>query len=173
MPVKINGATSGSVTLAAPATGSDVTLSLPSGTGTIATTSDIPTLFTPVNGSASIATSQSKSGGSYEDLATPGPIVTLVTGTRALVICTSFMTNDSSTGYMDVGVSVSGATTLSAVGVMGIRNPNTTTFQTLLTGHILLTGLTAGTNVFKMQYSAGTGTATFATRRMTVIDMGS
>lgn len=32
--IKINGATNGSVTLAAPATGSDVTLTLPGGTGT-------------------------------------------------------------------------------------------------------------------------------------------
>jgi hypothetical protein len=38
MPLKINGATNGSVTLAAPATGSDVTLTLPSSSGTIATT---------------------------------------------------------------------------------------------------------------------------------------
>ena len=38
MPVKINGATSGSVTLAAPATGSDVTLTLPASSGTVATT---------------------------------------------------------------------------------------------------------------------------------------
>lgn len=35
MPVKINGATSGSVTLAAPDTGSDVTLTLPSVTDTL------------------------------------------------------------------------------------------------------------------------------------------
>jgi hypothetical protein len=38
MPVKINGATSGSVTLAAPATGTDVTLTLPASSGTVATT---------------------------------------------------------------------------------------------------------------------------------------
>jgi len=34
MPVKINGSSSGSVTLEAPASGSDVTLTLPDGTGT-------------------------------------------------------------------------------------------------------------------------------------------
>jgi hypothetical protein len=37
MPVKINGATNGSVTLAAPATGSDVTVTLPAAAGTVAT----------------------------------------------------------------------------------------------------------------------------------------
>lgn len=35
MPVKINGSSSGSVTLAAPASGSDVTLTLPGSTGTV------------------------------------------------------------------------------------------------------------------------------------------
>lgn len=43
MPVKINGATNGSVTLAAPATGSDVTLTLPAATGTVATTAYVDT----------------------------------------------------------------------------------------------------------------------------------
>lgn len=37
MPVKINGSTSGSVTLAAPATGTDVTLTLPGSDATVAT----------------------------------------------------------------------------------------------------------------------------------------
>ena len=127
----------------------------------------------PVNGSDAIATSQSKSGGAYGDLATPGPIVTIVTGSRALVIVNSFMTNSIASGYMDVGVSVSGATTVAAVGMLGTRNPGTTAYQFRGAGSIMFTGLTAGTNVFKMQYSAGTGTATFASRSMTVIDMGS
>jgi len=127
----------------------------------------------PTNGSDAIATSQSKSGGAYGDLATPGPIVTIVTGTRALVTVTSFMTNSIASGYMDVGVSVSGATTRAAVGMLGTRNPGTTAFQFLGSGSIMFTGLTAGTNVFRMEYSAGTGTATFLNRFMTVIDMGS
>ncbi len=38
MPVKINGSSSGSVTLAAPASGSDVTLTLPGAAGTVALT---------------------------------------------------------------------------------------------------------------------------------------
>jgi len=132
-----------------------------------------PVSGAPVNGSDAIATSQSKSGGAYEDLATPGPIVTLVTGTRALVIVNSYMNNNITTGYMDVGVSVSGATTVAAFGFVGTRNPGTTAYQFRGTGSIMMTGLTAGTNVFKMQYSAGLGTATFINRFMTVIDMGS
>ena len=47
MPVKINGATSGSVTLAAPATGSDVTLTLPGATATVQTVPGAWTSYTP------------------------------------------------------------------------------------------------------------------------------
>lgn len=51
MPVKINGATSGSVTLAAPATGSDVTVNLPAAAGTLATLNSPAFTGTPtVNG---------------------------------------------------------------------------------------------------------------------------
>ena len=48
MPVKINGATNGSVTLAAPATGSDVTLTLPAASGTVQTVPGAWTSYTPI-----------------------------------------------------------------------------------------------------------------------------
>lgn len=47
MPLKINGLTTGSVTLAAPATGSDVTLILPSSAGTVQTVPGAWTAYTP------------------------------------------------------------------------------------------------------------------------------
>ena len=50
MPIKINGSTSGSVTLAAPATGSDVTVTLPSAAGTVQTVPGAWTSFTPTIG---------------------------------------------------------------------------------------------------------------------------
>ena len=66
MPVKINGATSGSVTLAAPATGTDVTLSLP--TSALATetfaTSAASTAAAPMGLVAVAPTSIANSGGS-------------------------------------------------------------------------------------------------------------
>lgn len=53
MPVKINGATSGSVTLAAPATGSDVTVTLPAAAGTVQTVPGAWTAYTPTISSES------------------------------------------------------------------------------------------------------------------------
>lgn len=64
MPVKINGSTSGSVTLAAPATGSDVTLTLPAATGTAATSADVTTAVAPMGLVAVAPTSIANSGGS-------------------------------------------------------------------------------------------------------------
>lgn len=64
MPVKINGSTSGSVTLAAPATGSDVTLTLPAATGTAATSADVTSAVAPMGLVAVAPTSIANSGGS-------------------------------------------------------------------------------------------------------------
>lgn len=64
MPVKINGSTSGSVTLAAPATGSDVTLTLPAATGTAATTANVTSAVAPMGLVAVAPTSIANSGGS-------------------------------------------------------------------------------------------------------------
>ena len=62
MPVKINGATSGSVTLAAPATGTDVTVTLP--TTALATTAGVDAAVAPMGLVAVAPTSIANSGGS-------------------------------------------------------------------------------------------------------------
>lgn len=62
MPVKINGASSGSVTLAAPSSGSDVTLTLP--TTALATTASVNTAVAPMGLVAVAPTSIANSGGS-------------------------------------------------------------------------------------------------------------
>ena len=62
MPVKLNGSTSGSVTLAAPATGTDVSLTLP--TTEIATTAGVATAVAPMGLVAVAPTSIANSGGS-------------------------------------------------------------------------------------------------------------
>jgi hypothetical protein len=56
MPVKINGATNGSVTLAAPDTGSDVTVTLPATAGTVATQAYADTAGATLGGLVHIAT---------------------------------------------------------------------------------------------------------------------
>ena len=65
-------------------------------------------------GGSNIATGQTTTSTSYADLATVGPSATVTTGTKALVIFTSYVRNTSTGPGMSVSVAVSGATTLSA-----------------------------------------------------------
>ena len=130
---------------------------------------------TPVAGltsaSSSISTSQTTSSGSYTDLATAGPAVTLTTGTKALVIINAGVT----VGIADRGYAsfaVSGATTIAASDAYAIYyegyNPQRGSAATRLTT------LTAGSNTFTMKYrQTGGGTLTADNRTIIVIDLGS
>ena len=95
------------------------------------------------------------------------PSVTVATGTTALVsVKSSSGTNNA--GYTAfTGVAVSGATTKAATTddcVMAYGNP---TFHQIGVTYVI-TGLTAGTNTFTIQYSVNSGTGTFQTRAIAV-----
>lgn len=118
--------------------------------------------------SALIATSESTTSSTFANLATPGPSVTAVTGTMALVPV-SFSIANSSTGFGLVSVAVSGATTLAASDTNSIGlYPGT---GARMAGVIVLTGLTAGTNTFTLMYRQATGTTTFLDRRIGVLPL--
>jgi hypothetical protein len=103
---------------------------------------------------------------------TPGtnPSVTLVTGTTALITVKSTVANDTSLQGGYAGVAISGASTLAAsvddcvylaVAAAGYFMQAASVY--------VLSGLTAGTNTFTMQYRVGGGgTATFGARQITV-----
>lgn len=192
MPLKINGSTSGSVTLAAPATGSDVTVTLPGTAGTVALTAS-PTLTTATlsdptltgnvvwsgavlrAATATVATGQTTTTTSYTDLATAGPSVTLTTGTKALVIISTRMYVGAGSTDIYTSYAVSGATTIAAsdstaiaLGSSGVNLP-----VVGASWASLLTGLTAGSNTFTMKYRVSGSTGTWDRRYITVIDMGS
>lgn len=120
--------------------------------------------------SATVATAQNAgSFGSYVDLTTSGPSVTLDTGTTALVTLESAF-NSTGNVTVNLGVAVSGATTLAASDANGY---GPITIVALANGGgsrtFLLTGLTAGSNTFKMQYKASAGTTAFLRRDITVV----
>ena len=186
MPVKINGATSGSVTLAAPATGTDVTLTLPASSGTVALTAS-PTFTGSVVWSsatlradtATVDTQQTTTSTSYTDLATSGPAVTLTTGTKALVLITvDMLPGTAATGQdCSAAFAVSGATTRSAADAerLYVSAPTGATYgpEMRATAAILVTNLTAGSNTFTLKYKVNAGTGIFRHRAITVVDMGS
>ena len=84
MPVKINGTTSGSVTLAAPDTGSDVTLTLPASAGTVALTSQLGKILQVVRGSTS--TQASSTSSTYADTGLSATITPTSASSKILVI---------------------------------------------------------------------------------------
>lgn len=177
MSLKINGSTSGSVTLDAPATGSDVSVTLPGSTGTLALTAS-PTFTGNLVWSgatlrasvAEVATEQTTTSASFTDLATVGPEVTVTTGTKALVTISCYSRN-SGASAQNASFAVSGATTVAASDTVGTFGTGTTNIWQSRT--YLITGLTAGSNTFTMKYNTGGGTATFGRRHINVIDLGS
>jgi hypothetical protein len=118
---------------------------------------------------ATVATAQTTSSTSYADLATVGPAVTLVTGTSAIItVCTQ--TTADAAASSRIGYAVSGASTIAAtdttaavlvVSAAGVPNLTISTTQ-------IITGLTAGTNVFTAKYKVSASTATFTNRSITV-----
>jgi hypothetical protein len=124
----------------------------------------------PASGSALITTSQTTTSGTYTDLATVGPTVTLTTGTKALVSI-AVTTRTSSAAQSKMSFAISGATTVAATDNYCIGQAANFIYF-FLGASFLVTGLTAGSNTFTSKYASG-ATGTFEARHISVIDMGS
>ena len=124
-----------------------------------------------VGNGASVLTSQSTTSGTYTDLATAGPAVTVTTGTKAMVIIGAYTGgNDTYDSYMSYAVS--GATTVAANNnwAMSLLDANKQS-QSYAT---IQTGLTAGSNTFTAKYRADGGASlSWSNRYILVIDLGS
>ena len=116
-----------------------------------------------------VLTSQSTTSGSYTDLATAGPAVTITTGTKALVVVGAQIYNTG--GAQDTWMSwaVSGATTRAAADKWAVMSQNPTSASRAY----LITGLTAGSNIFTAKYRTQAGTGNWLNRTITVMNMGS
>ena len=119
--------------------------------------------------SATVTTFEQTSTEPFTNLATVGPAVTLVTGTTALVtICASGNFPSGQNGW--ISFAVSGATTLAASEGNGtFGGGGSAALNGSLSRTLLVTGLTAGTNIFTMKYQSGGGVTTgFRNRSITV-----
>ena len=127
----------------------------------------------PASATAAVATNQTTSSTSYTDLATAGPAVTLTTGTKALVVVSCGLYNSAANSTC-MGFAVSGATTIAAADASAIEigGSNGTVFVAASRA-LLLTTLTAGSNVFTSKYRVSGGTGNFYNRAIVVIDLGS
>lgn len=106
---------------------------------------------------------------SFVDLATVGPSVTVTTGTVALAMWTVRTENVSANTTCHAAIAISGATTSAASDSQGliIRNYLAATEKRQSITH-MFSGLTAGSNTFKLRYKTNAGTAAFAQRELTI-----
>jgi hypothetical protein len=112
---------------------------------------------------------------------TTATAVTVTTGTKALVTVNAYIWNNSNTATLHAysSFAVSGATTLAAADERAAQVwINTTSANSShgfrYSGTFLVTGLTAGSNVFTMQYRNRTGEyGGYADRSISVVDLGS
>jgi hypothetical protein len=115
-----------------------------------------------------VTTSDTTVSTTYAAMASTGPSVTVTTGTQAIVAFTARCSN-SGAGSTIASVAVSGASSVAAndnwcLAVLGSNYVRATVNH-------LFTGLTAGSNIFTMQYKVGSGTGTFVFREMVVIPL--
>jgi 6,7-dimethyl-8-ribityllumazine synthase len=122
---------------------------------------------------ATVATSETQTSTSYVALATAGPTVSsLTTGTQALVAMSAQMGNGTSGQNNFVGVAVSGASSVAAADTISLRYQSfgANARHRASTVH-LLTGLTAGSNTFSLQYRVDAGTGTWLDRNIVVVPL--
>lgn len=119
---------------------------------------------------ASLNVSESTTSTTFVDLPTAGPSVTVDTGTSALITITSEIHSSLASEAGRVGINISGATTEAPNSNFTLRQETNGTGEfnqcSLVRLHV---GLTPGTNIFKMQYLASGGTASFNFRSIVVI----
>lgn len=125
-------------------------------------------------GNATVVANEGTTSGTYVDLTTVGPTVTVNTGTRALVIWSAQCHNDTSDGWALGSFNVTGATTISPGddNSIGTRQPTTgTASRAVVSCAQRWVTLNPGTNIFTMKYKTvgAVGTAFFTRRNLTVI----
>lgn len=118
----------------------------------------------------SITTAETTASTTFADLATPGPSVTVTTGSKALVIITAMMSNSTVNGINIATFEVSGATTSAANIVRAVENTSSTANAVLrASATTLFSSLTPGSNTFTMKYQVNAGTGTFQRRNIAVL----
>ncbi len=117
--------------------------------------------------SATVATSETRNVNSYADLTTAGPSVTIDTGTEVIITEDVCVSGDNALGTYWAAPVVSGATTLAAADANGVRQVGLAN-AVCVSRRFRLTGLTAGSNTFKLQYKPTAGTGTWRDRDLTI-----
>lgn len=131
-------------------------------------TSDTNQVTERVVTEAAVETSEGTASTSYTNLATPGPAITLNTGSRALVWVSADLVCNTAGQSARTTFNVSGTSSVAEADALALRNVNIATLRATA-GPTLVT-LTPGSNTFTMTYrTSGASTSTFVNRRIVVM----
>lgn len=119
--------------------------------------------------SADVLTQETSTSTSYTDIATVGPSVTITTGANALVFVSAQLENSGSNSTW-ASYGVTGATT-SAITDTRAAFMQAGASSGGRVGVTTLQALTAGSNIFKVQYRVSGSTGTFDDRRIIVMGL--
>lgn len=121
---------------------------------------------------------QSTASDTFVNLTTVGPTVTLNTGAQALVVLTSFVTNDTANGGAYMAYNISGATTIAPAVERSLRHMNQGAALSAARGRYSSvtwqTGLNVGSHTLQARYSripSGVGNAEFDEREIAVLPL--
>lgn len=114
-----------------------------------------------------ITTGESTASGTYVDLTTVGPSVTITTGTEAILWIGCGMSNSTTAGGA-MAFAISGATTTAPADAnsYGYQSAASAGGRSAWIGKVTLT---AGSNTFTAKYRVNGGTGFFDTRRLGII----
>ncbi len=125
-----------------------------------------------ITGENTVITQETTASTTYTDLTTTGPAVTVTSGTRLLIILTSFMNVDSAGDQAFMSYAISGATSASASDNEALNYESGAANDLMQASWARLrTGLTAGSNTVTAKYRTTGGTATFRRRYITLIPL--
>lgn len=120
---------------------------------------------------ASVITNESTTSTTFAALTTPGPAVTVTTGTQAIVLISAQGANNTVSAAAYSSFAVSGATTTAASDDFAIYTVSSISNDAQGVSKAEFVSLTAGSNTFTMQYRASSGTAQYRRRKITVIPL--
>lgn len=120
-----------------------------------------------------VGAAETTASGGWVDLATVGPDVTLVTGTKAIVSVSCYTSNNVAGGRGWMSHQIAGASTASAYDRWAAVMTSSGVNETYGASHVSMwTTLTAGSSQFLSKYRTSTaGTSTFVNRRIAVIGL--
>lgn len=120
-----------------------------------------------------VGTSEATTSTAYADLATPGPSVTVTTGTIAIVLFSAAVSTSVSDSASCSSVRVSGASSVAANDAWAIQADGISAgnYIRYAMAHFF-TGLVPGVNTFTLQYRVSSSNpATFRQRELSVIPL--